>query len=111
MDAPPIEECCHRLGVISLASRYGYGDWSVDENYGESEDVDDDSWGGGDLFLDGLDNDDQEDSQLFNGEGKKSVKSKSRRKKISASNNNGGELSLMQNKIKRRRKRTKSQQI
>lgn len=26
MDAPPIEECCHRLGVISLASRYGYGD-------------------------------------------------------------------------------------
>jgi hypothetical protein len=87
MDAPPIEECC------------------------ESEDVDDDSWGGGDLFLDGLDNDDQEDSQLFNGEGKKSVKSKSRRKKISASNNNGGELSLMQNKIKRRRKRTKSQQI
>jgi hypothetical protein len=110
MDAPPIEECCHRLGVISLASRYGYGDWSVDENYGESEDVDDDSWGGGDLFLDGLDNDDQEDSQLFNGEGKKSVKSKSRRKN-SASNDNGGELSLMQNKIKRRRKRKKSQQI
>jgi hypothetical protein len=72
--------------------------------------VDDDSWGGGDLFLDGLDNDDQEDSQLFNGECKKSVKSKSRRKK-SASNDNGGELSLVQNKIKRRRKRTKYQQI
>jgi hypothetical protein len=36
--------------------------------------VDDDSWGGGDLFLDGLDNDDQEDSQLFNGEGKSLLK-------------------------------------
>jgi len=56
MDAPPIEECAHERGVLHLARRYGYGDWSrQDVAFDVDDDVggeDDDSWGGGDLFSD-----------------------------------------------------------
>jgi hypothetical protein len=53
MDAMPIEECSNRRGVIKLARRYGYGDWSADvtDDWDESEELSDDSWGGGDLIF------------------------------------------------------------
>ena len=70
-DAPPLHACAHKRGVVQLARRYGYGDWgqaevdSDDEtdcgsgamqDGNESEDAES-CWGGGDLFLDGVDSD------------------------------------------------------
>ncbi|KAL7487494.1 hypothetical protein ACHAW6_013073 [Cyclotella cf. meneghiniana] len=55
MDAPPIEECANRRGVLDLARRYGYGNWVEDggeENWEESGGEEEESWGGGDLFFD-----------------------------------------------------------
>lgn len=70
-DTPPIENCSHKRGVLSLARRYGYGNWIVQhranpyssrsgqQNFDESiqedddddiEDNNDDSWGGGNLI-------------------------------------------------------------
>ena len=52
-DAPPIEQCAHKRGVMGLARRYGYGNWKgrVDElKQHDNSDDDDDSWGGGDLI-------------------------------------------------------------
>lgn len=70
-DAPPIEQCAHKRGVLSLARRYGYGNWKVqhqanpyssrsgqqdfDETIQQDDDDDiednnDDSWGGGNLI-------------------------------------------------------------
>jgi hypothetical protein len=70
-DAPPIEQCAHKRGVISLARRYGYGNWKVQnraipyssrsgqQNFDKTiqqdddddiEDNNDDSWGGGNLI-------------------------------------------------------------
>ncbi|KAL3826671.1 hypothetical protein ACHAXA_001194 [Cyclostephanos tholiformis] len=53
-DAPSIEECSHKRGVMGLARKYGYGNWDrghVDKQVQQdfSED-DDDSWGGGDFI-------------------------------------------------------------
>jgi len=36
-DAVPIEEASSKYGVIELAERYGYGDWSDDNDEGEEE--------------------------------------------------------------------------
>jgi hypothetical protein len=70
-DAPPIEQCAHKRGVLSLARRYGYGNWKVQnraipyssrsgqQNFDKTiqqdddddiEDNNDDSWGGGNLI-------------------------------------------------------------
>ena len=43
-DAPPIEQCAHKRGVMSLARKYGYG--LIEHDFSED---DDDSWGGGDF--------------------------------------------------------------
>ena len=50
-DAPPIEQCAHKRGVMGLARRYGYGNWKsrIDEPK-QQDNSDDDSWGGGDLI-------------------------------------------------------------
>ena len=51
-DTPPIENCSHKRGVLSLARRYGYGNWIVQHraNDDDIEDNNDDSWGGGNLI-------------------------------------------------------------
>ena len=50
-DAPPIEQCANERGVIELARRYGYGQWTEwKPSLQEEEDGSD--FGGGDLFDD-----------------------------------------------------------
>merc|ERR1712194_76499 len=76
-DALPVHACAHKRGVVQLARRYGYGDWTRAEvNYDDesddgsvvmddgddSEDVES-SWGGGDLVFGEMDSDGVEESQ------------------------------------------------
>lgn len=44
-DAPPIEEAGNANGVLDLARRYGYGDWSDDEDNQYNNDSDSDNFG------------------------------------------------------------------
>ena len=108
MDAYPIEECCNRRGVLDLARRYGYGDWSMGDNWDEKEEGDeDDSWGGG-LFLEENDNVDLVGLNEGSGERARgsSRRSKSRKKKKKQVNNDLGDST----KLRQRRRRKKPQQ-
>mmetsp|Transcript_33432 Transcript_33432/g.76341 ORF Transcript_33432/g.76341 Transcript_33432/m.76341 type:complete len:680 (-) Transcript_33432:215-2254(-) len=50
-DAPPIEQCANERGVIELARRYGYGQWT-EWNPSLQEEEESSDFGGGDLFDD-----------------------------------------------------------
>ncbi len=65
VDAPPIEDCVHKQGLLVVVLWYGYGEWNhhsvdvnvkldVDVQFGFCHDNEDDNdcWDGGDLFLD-----------------------------------------------------------
>ena len=51
-DAPPIEQCANERGVIELARRYGYGQWTEWNPSLEEEEDENSDFGGGDLFDD-----------------------------------------------------------
>eukprot|EP00956_Cyclotella_meneghiniana_P004492 scaffold5541_cov43-Cyclotella_meneghiniana.AAC.5 len=92
MDAPPIEECCNRRGVIQLARKYGYGDWSANDD--GMADLDDKSieqehefWGGGDLDFGEesspslIDSDSGANKVKVRSKSRKNIKSSTKRKK------------------------------
>ncbi|KAL3780214.1 hypothetical protein HJC23_007538 [Cyclotella cryptica] len=112
MDAPPIEECANRRGVLDLARRYGYGNWGDDgmeENWEESRDEEEESWGGGDLFFDG-EADDSTTGLTFTGEVSKGSDSNGRKKKRHKTHPSDDELHTNPTTSRRKKKRSSTSQ-
>ncbi|KAL3800501.1 hypothetical protein ACHAWO_000181 [Cyclotella atomus] len=108
MDALPLEECCHRKGVIELARRYGYGDWNVNEKNweenGVEKEADYEMWGGGDLFFEKDVNEEVVDDVVS------TLRHRSKSGKEKRRIDYDAEVSLKPNKSRSRRRRMKPQQ-